>query len=156
MEWVRTCIGFRGMLVMEAQGRSGEPLCSIIVQDNWEASGDFRHKIQRCAESLSDWGKEITGCFNKRIKECYQVLKHLCRKRDDQSVKQYRDTKQQLFFILDQKEIFWCQRSKQLWLSAGDKNTKYFHAACNKRQRMNRIVKLKNESGEWLDWQNGL
>lgn len=62
----------------------------------------------------------------------------------------------QLFLILDQKEIFWRQRSKQLWLSAGDKNMKYFHAACNKRRRTNRIVKLKDDDGEWFDWQSGL
>lgn len=43
-----------------------------------------------------------------------------------------------------------------MWLGAGDKNTKYFHAACNKRRRINRIVKLKDDSGKWFDWQNGL
>ncbi|XP_074324303.1 uncharacterized protein LOC141661216 [Apium graveolens] len=38
----------------------------------------------------------------------------------------------------------------------GDKNTKYFHATCNKRQRINLISKLKNDSGQWVDWQDGL
>lgn len=46
--------------------------------------------------------------------------------------------------------------SKQLWLQAGDKNIKYFHAACNARQSSNSIVKLKDEDGNWLVWQNGL
>lgn len=41
-------------------------------------------------------------------------------------------------------------------MNAGDKNTKYFHAACNKRQRVNHISKLKNDSGQWVDWQGGL
>ncbi|XP_074358745.1 uncharacterized protein LOC141698038 [Apium graveolens] len=113
-------------------------------------------KIQRCAENLGDRGKEITGGFNKRICECHQKLKQLRRRRDAQSLQEYKDTKHQLYLILDQKEIFWRQRSKQLWFNAGDKNTKYFHAACNKRQRTNRITKLKDGSGEWLDWQNGL
>lgn len=65
-------------------------------------------------------------------------------------------TKQQLFTIMDKKEIFWRQRSKQLWLQAGDKNTKYFHAACNTRQRTNRIQKLKNDMREWVNWNNDL
>lgn len=37
-----------------------------------------------------------------------------------------------------------------------DKNLKYFHASCSTRRRINQIQKLKNEEGEWLDWQNGL
>ncbi|XP_074352931.1 uncharacterized protein LOC141692091 [Apium graveolens] len=135
-----------------------EPLCSIIVQDNWEDNVglNIQQKIQRCAENLGDWGKKITGGFNKRIRECHQKLKQLRRRRDAQPLQEYKDTKHQLYLILDQKEIFWRQRSKQLWLNAGDKNTKYFHAACNKRQRTNRITKLKDGSGEWLDWKNGL
>lgn len=58
--------------------------------------------------------------------------------------------------MLDQKEIYWRQRSKQLWLQAGEKNTKYFHASCNKRRRNNYIQKLMNEDGEWFNWQCGL
>lgn len=64
--------------------------------------------------------------------------------------------KQQLHLILDQKEIFWRQRSKQLWLQSGDKNTKYFHSSCSSRRRANRIQKLKDESGDWIDWHTGL
>lgn len=71
-------------------------------------------------------------------------------------MQEYKNTKHQLFLILDQKEIFWRQRSKQLWLNAGDKNTRYFHAACIKRKRANSITKLKDDSGTWKDWSTGL
>lgn len=101
-------------------------------------------------------GKEITSGFNKKIWDCHQKLKSLRKRNDTQAVQDYKDTKYQLYLILDRKEVFWRQRSKQLWLNAGDKNTKFFHTACNKRQRTNIIVKLKDESGEWIDWQNGL
>lgn len=133
-------------------------MCSTIIRDNWKGNEqcDIQQKIQLCAENLSIWGQEFTGCFNKRIRECHQKLKSLRRKRDAKSVKEYTDTKHLLYLILDQKEIFWRQRSKQLWLGAGDKNTKFFHAACSKRQRTNRIEKLKDETGAWVDWQNGL
>lgn len=58
-----------------------EPLCSTIVKDNWEANthSNIQQKIKKCAENLSEWGKEITGCFNKRIRECHQKLKSLRR-----------------------------------------------------------------------------
>lgn len=113
-------------------------------------------KVRICGDNLSLWGKEVTGCFGKRIKECKFKLKQLRNKRDEVSVVEYEELKKQLFLILDQKEIFWRQRSKQLWLQAGDKNTRYFHGACNIRRRSNMIHRLKNEAGEWVDWQNGL
>lgn len=135
-----------------------EPLCKYIVRDTWEAEVDVSilQKVRTCGDNLSLWGKEVTGCFGKRIKECKFKLKQLRNKRDEVSVVEYEELKKQLFLILDQKEIFWRQRSKQLWLQAGDKNTRYFHGACNTRRRSNMIHRLKNEAGEWVDWQNGL
>ena len=135
-----------------------EPLCAQIVHDSWEdaAEHDIVTKVRQCGESLQIWGREITGCFNRRIKECKLRLKQLRSARDDHSMEQYKDAKQQLFLILDQREIFWRQRSKQLWLQSGDKNTKYFHASCNSRRRSNHIQKLKDDNGVWLNWQSGL
>lgn len=52
--------------------------------------------------------------------------------------------------------MFWRQRAKQLWLQAGDKNSKYFHTVASKRRRNNQIHKLLNDDGVWCDWENGL
>lgn len=68
----------------------------------------------------------------------------------------HQEAKQKLHLILDQKEIYWLQRSKKLWLQSGDKNTKYFHASYNIRRRTNQIQKLQNKNGEWLSWESGL
>ncbi|KAL8124336.1 hypothetical protein AgCh_012113 [Apium graveolens] len=86
-----------------------EPLCMQIVKDNWEVNEDSSivYKVQQCGEKLEVWGREVTGCFSKRIKE---------------------------------------------W----DKNTKYFHAASSSRRRTNKIQKLKDENGSWVEWQDGL
>ncbi|KAF4389388.1 hypothetical protein G4B88_006447 [Cannabis sativa] len=53
-------------------------------------------------------------------------------------------------------EIFWKQRSKQLWLREGDRNSKYFHAKATSRRRSNVIHKLQNSDGEWVGWEDGL
>lgn len=90
------------------------------------------------------WGKEVTGRFSSRIKECKSQLKQLRSSRDVQSAMRYKEANKKLFLILDQREIFWRQRSKQLWLQSGDKNTKYFHTAASARRQSNHIHKLKN------------
>ena len=52
--------------------------------------------------------------------------------------------------------MFWRQRSKQLWLQSGDKNTKFFHASASTRRRNNQINRLKDEEGKWVEWERGL
>lgn len=98
----------------------------------------------------------MTGKFSSNIRSCKLKLRNLRRKRDVESIAKYKDAKWRLSLILEQKEIFWRQRSKQLWLHSGDKNSKYFLASPSARRRSNQIHKLKNGEGEWVDWDEGL
>lgn len=125
-------------------------MCLQLVKDSWEENtgNDIQEKIKICSEKLLVWGKEITGDFAKRIRECKAELKSLRGKTDIQGVQKYKETKKKLFLILEQREVFWGQRSKQLWLQSGDQNSKYFHAMANTRHRTNQIIKLQNDEGE--------
>lgn len=72
------------------------------------------------------------------------------------SIQMYEEAKRKLHKVLDQREIFWRQRSKQLWLQAGDINSRFFHNSSTARRRSNQIHRLKNIEGEWRDWNSGL
>lgn len=52
---------------------------------------------------------------------------------------------------LDKEEIMWDQRSKQLWLINGDRNTKYFHTLARTRKINNSVVRIKKQDGTWLE-----
>ncbi|XP_074377107.1 uncharacterized protein LOC141718627 [Apium graveolens] len=93
-----------------------EPLCMQIVKDNWEVNEDSSivYKVQQCGEKLEVWGREVTGCFSKRIKECKMQLKQYRNGRDVQSLQRYKEAQQQLH------------------------------------------LKLKDENGSWVEWQDGL
>ncbi|KAL7259513.1 hypothetical protein ACSBR1_005410 [Camellia fascicularis] len=43
------------------------------------------------------------------------------------------------------------QRSPVNWLSFGDRNTTFFHATLTQRRQRNQLVRLKSDSGIWLE-----
>ncbi|KAL8093146.1 hypothetical protein AgCh_035147 [Apium graveolens] len=45
---------------------------------------------------------------------------------------------------------------RALTTEAGDQKSKYFHSFASNQRRNNQINKLKNEDGQWLEWENGL
>ncbi|XP_016652264.1 PREDICTED: uncharacterized protein LOC107881841 [Prunus mume] len=51
--------------------------------------------------------------------------------------------------ILEQEELFWLQKSRNIWLKEGDKNTKFFHLSIVVRKRRNKIEGLNDSDGNW-------
>ena len=58
--------------------------------------------------------------------------------------------------LLCQQEDFWKQKAKQHWLKVVDNNSKYFHVYVSARKRKTEISMLKDNDGNWHDWQHGL
>uniref|UniRef100_A0A803NVH1 DUF4283 domain-containing protein n=1 Tax=Cannabis sativa TaxID=3483 RepID=A0A803NVH1_CANSA len=135
-----------------------EPLCFQIVKDIWDLYSNCSviDKIQYCGEKLIEWGQDFTGNFKDRIKKCKEEMKAWKTGRDLVSIQNYKTAEVKLQEVLLQKEIFWRQRSKQLWLREGDQNSKYFHAMASSRRRNNSISKLKRKDGTWADWSTDL
>ncbi|KAE8673707.1 hypothetical protein F3Y22_tig00111774pilonHSYRG00034 [Hibiscus syriacus] len=60
----------------------------------------------------------------------------------------------QLDEVLAQEESLWIQKSRQQWVTHGDKNTKFFHASTMQCRRTNYINSLKTQDGSWCSDQN--
>uniref|UniRef100_A0A803QEA0 Reverse transcriptase domain-containing protein n=1 Tax=Cannabis sativa TaxID=3483 RepID=A0A803QEA0_CANSA len=65
---------------------------------------------------LMEWGKDYSGNFAKRVKDCKLEVKRWKKGRDAISVENYKLASGKLVEVLLQKELFWKQRSKQPWL----------------------------------------
>ncbi|RYR24105.1 hypothetical protein Ahy_B02g057597 isoform A [Arachis hypogaea] len=53
--------------------------------------------------------------------------------------------------ILDKEETFWLQKSREQWIVEGDRNTRFYHTKTIIRRRKNKILKLRNLNGEWIE-----
>lgn len=105
---------------------------------------------------LATWGQDITGNFRERISYCKKVIKVTKGRCDESSVKQYQEANKKLNEVYTQQEVFWRQRSKQLWLREGDRNSKFFHQTGKSRRKLNQIRTLQNNNGEDVGWDDGL
>ena len=52
---------------------------------------------------------------------------------------------------LDTEEVMWQQRSRNMYLMAGDRNTQFFHVKAFNRNKKNLIEGMKDSSGTWQD-----
>uniref|UniRef100_A0A803PFQ0 Reverse transcriptase domain-containing protein n=1 Tax=Cannabis sativa TaxID=3483 RepID=A0A803PFQ0_CANSA len=66
---------------------------------------------------------------------------------DDHAVEEERRIENEILEILRRRESIWKQRSRELWLAKGDRNTSFFHAATVVRKRRNQILVLLDDNG---------
>jgi ribonuclease HI len=62
-----------------------------------------------------------------------------------------RTLREELSLTLKLEEEFWALKSRVGWVVDGDRNTKYFHTSTIIRRRFNKILRLKNSVGDWLE-----
>ena len=68
-----------------------------------------------------------------------------------ESTEEIQGLKKEINEVMLREEIMWNQRSRALWIKYDDRNTKFFHATANNRQRTNRIEGISDLEGRWRE-----
>ncbi|XP_019158270.1 PREDICTED: uncharacterized protein LOC109154983 [Ipomoea nil] len=131
-----------------------------VVQRMRNTDRDLADNVQRVAHGLSDWNKEVFGNIFKEKKVLLSRLggiqRILANKYHRGLYKLEQKLQVELEETLYQEELLWFQRSREDWITSGDRNTAYYHAAATVRQSRTKVIKLIDENGNWLTKGEGL
>ncbi|KAL0006539.1 hypothetical protein SO802_008041 [Lithocarpus litseifolius] len=130
--------------------------CENVIRQAWETGACPRspmyrlfEKIKRCRVALVEWSRNTFSNKKSELQVKQAALEELSAMNDPNKVPEIRELKNSINTLLHQDELFWRQRSRSIWLPAGDKNTKYFHQRASQRRRKNRIHGVEDQNGEW-------
>ena len=122
---------------------------SKIVEDNWteDVHLKVKRKIDKCRTAIILWSKQQQECSKAHLEQIKREIEEatVATQPDEELL---RNLNAELIAAYKAEEEFWMQRSRQLWLNLGDKNTGFFHASTKSRKAMNKFSVLEGEDGE--------
>ena len=83
-------------------------------------------RIRNIRVALIKWEKRAFGNTKVILQQKQRLLEELTCRNDPTLLERIRETKAEINNILHHEELAWRQRSRAIWLPAGDKNTKFF------------------------------
>ncbi|XP_019166949.1 PREDICTED: uncharacterized protein LOC109162719 [Ipomoea nil] len=127
--------------------------CRDVVEKAWNEGGGrgLQECISLCGNRLTRWGGERFHKFGERMRNLRKEQLHLRGCNDPVSLAEFQRLEECLSCIEAQEDTYWRQRAKQHWLKNADANTKYYHRYASHRKKKNTIVKIMNDSGDWVE-----
>ncbi|CAL2229041.1 unnamed protein product [Prunus armeniaca] len=127
-----------------------------FISNVWgQAVGSALDKTYYLVQPLKGWNVNVFGHLKKR-KACLLarlngIQKDLCRGSNTFLSKLEISLIEEYNCVLEQEAMLWKQKSRLQWLQEGDRNTKFFHLTTIIRRRRNKIERLKNNEGVWVE-----
>ncbi|GMP89308.1 hypothetical protein CsSME_00040946 [Camellia sinensis var. sinensis] len=128
------------------------PSTQDILQKIWKLPiSDVASCVQRHSiifRHLKNWNALSFRSLQGQIEDIQARLNQVQRLLSSPGMKtQEQELRFHLDILLQKQELYWAQRSKQHWLSLGDRNTKFFHRMASWRRSRNRIVLIQDTDG---------
>ncbi|XP_058759648.1 uncharacterized protein LOC131632954 [Vicia villosa] len=132
-----------------------------LLRDTWKKDVTLTNYLQNVVEGITLWKFDS---FDKVRRDKQIIIKRLdgiqCKlqRHDNYGGLRRLEAKllNELSEILNKEELMWYQRSKTMWLSDGDRNTRYYHMRTIARRKRNKILMLKDINGDWITDQDDL
>ncbi|CAA7061572.1 unnamed protein product [Microthlaspi erraticum] len=137
----------KGLFRYDRRLRNNEEV-KLLVEKAWKASpsNDVEQRISSCRKAIIVWHRQNHRNSQQKIERKREELETAMTSSEsndsliDQINKELKEAYQA-------EEEYWRQRSRQMWLSLGDKNSGYFHAATKGRRARNNISAIEDKEG---------
>lgn len=133
--------------------------CKEVVNQGWlgdmhgqEEWSSLLNRTKNCKKHLLLWHKRTFKKAADEIERLKRIIAVQMEKHqseiDWEEIKLLQNMIDKLW---QQEETFWGQRSRLKWLQWGDRNTRFFHATTIQRRGRNRILKIQDGEGRWVE-----
>ena len=112
-------------------------------------------KISNCRHEIAKWRKNNPPYGKEKISDLQKALEEV-QTDDTRSHEDIMEVSRKLQEAYKDEEEYWHQKSRNMWYSSGDLNTKFYHALTKQRRVRNRIVGLHDVEGNWITEDNGV
>ena len=116
---------------------------------------DVVTKISNCRHEISSWRKDNQPYGKDKIKDLQHALEEV-QSDNSRSQEDILEVSRKLQEAYKEEEEYWHQKSRNMWHSSGDLNTKFYHALTKQRRVRNKIVGLYDDLGNWITEENGI
>ncbi|WZZ70042.1 hypothetical protein YC2023_081412 [Brassica napus] len=120
-----------------------------LIAEVWNADPNLSMdaKLSRCRKAIATWSREQSFNSKEAINQLKLSLETaMIDPQGDDSIITSLNAK--LHIAYRDEEEFWRQRSRIMWLSAGDKNLGFFHAMAKGRRARNRMSVIEDSEGK--------
>uniref|UniRef100_A0A2N9GX50 CCHC-type domain-containing protein n=1 Tax=Fagus sylvatica TaxID=28930 RepID=A0A2N9GX50_FAGSY len=127
-----------------------------VVTNAWsDTNVNLPVHVNTFTELVLSWNRHTFGNIFQRKKRVLARIsgaqKALANQPSSSLVRLEKSLREEFNSILNLEEDFWALKSRVSWVVEGDRNTKFFHTSTIVRRRFNRISRLKNSMGEWVE-----
>ncbi|KAK4282132.1 hypothetical protein QN277_013544 [Acacia crassicarpa] len=143
----------------EAMWLSHESFDSFLL-DNWSTQAKLNVALSDFQLALINWNKDCFGLIEARKRNLLARLKGIQNSPNYPSssflCSLEKELQAELDLVLRREELKWFQKARTEWIAKGDRNTRFYHLKAKMRHRRNSILMLKDEHGNWIDYENAL
>ncbi|KAJ1390351.1 Endonuclease/exonuclease/phosphatase superfamily [Sesbania bispinosa] len=138
--------------------------CEAIVRQGWNltetsqnASENFLKKAKNCEDHLMVWHRRTFKHLDTQVSIMKKDISSLLNEEDGNcDWGKVQKLKADIDKIRRQQEIYWGQRSRVKWMKFGERNTSFFHGSTIQRRDWNRLHRIIDDNGNWVEVSNAI
>jgi hypothetical protein len=134
-----------------------DPTCGVVIEEAWSPfivgypSYCLTKKLKLTKEAIKFWNQHYFGNIKSKLDRTLFLLDEVQQAPpSDANLAKELHLQSLLDDYLLQEESLWKTKSWELWLTAADLNTRFFHTSTLLRRRRNSISLLQTPGGGWI------